>query len=63
MTTEEILDWAKRIHYAHVDIGPNFCMHYGKTSWEKRLSALSEEQKAMLIRRIEEWEAVLAKIG
>ena len=61
MTTEEILDWAKRIHYAHVDIGPDFCMHYGKTSWEKQLSELSEEQRVVLMSQIEQWESSLAK--
>ncbi len=64
MTDEEILTWAKRIHYARVDIAPDFCMHYGKEKWEQRLLELSQEQRAMLVARIEEWEAAaLAKIG
>jgi len=61
MTNEEILAWAKSIYYARVDIGPDFCMHYGKATWEQRLPELSEEQRAMLVRQIEQWETSLAK--
>lgn len=61
MTDEEILTWAKSISYAHVDIMPDFCLHYGRVTWEKRVPALSEEQRAMLVKRIEEWRITLAQ--
>lgn len=63
MTNEEILSWAKSIYYAHIDIGPDFCLHYGKAAWEKQLPEFSEEQRVLLVRQIEEWETALAKIG
>jgi hypothetical protein len=63
MTDEAILAWAKSIYYARVDRGPDLCMHYGKGTWEKQLPELSEAQRAMLIGRIEEWKAEIAKIG
>ena len=63
MTDEAILAWAKSIFYAHVDRGPDLCMHYGKGTWEKRLPELSEEQRTTLIERIEAWKAEIAKIG
>jgi hypothetical protein len=63
MTDEAILAWAKTIYYARVDIDAHFCMHYGKEKWEGQLPELSEEQRAMLVTRIEEWKAALAKMG
>jgi len=63
MTDEDILAWAKSISSARVDIDAHFCMHYDKEKWEGQLLELSEEQRAMLVTRIEEWEAALAKIG
>lgn len=62
MTNEEVLTWARSIHYAHVDIGPNFCMYYGKARWEQQLIELSEEQRATLAEHIERWEAIRAQI-
>jgi hypothetical protein len=62
MTDEEILAWAKSFSYAHVDIKPDFCMHYGKTTWEKRVPELPEEQRAMLVKQIGEWGTAPAKI-
>jgi len=61
MTNEEILTWAKSIYYAGVDIGPDFCMHYSKEKWEEQLPELSEEQRAMLVSQIKQWETSLAK--
>jgi hypothetical protein len=63
MTNEDILLWAKSIHYAHVDISPDFCLYYGKATWEKRVPELSEEQRTMLVEQIEKWEAALGKRG
>jgi hypothetical protein len=60
MTDEEILAWAQRVYYARVDIDPDFCMHYGKEKWEERLPVLSQEQRAMLIERIEQWESAMS---
>ncbi len=62
MTDADILAWAKSIYYARVDIDAHFCMHYGKEKWERQLLELSEEQRTMLVTRIEEWEAAMAKI-
>ncbi len=63
MTSEEVLTWARSIYYAHVDVGPNFCMYYGKTRWEQQLAELSEEQKAMLVEHIEQWETMRTQIN
>jgi len=61
MTNEEILMWAKSIHYACVNITPDFCLHYGKATWEQRVPELSEEQRTMLVKQIEEWRTALAQ--
>lgn len=63
MTNEDILIWAKSIHYAHIDKSPDFRLSYGKAAWEKGVPELSEEQRAMLVKQIEEWEAALGKRG
>ena len=63
MTNEEVLIWARSVYYAHVDVGPDFCMYYGKAGWERQLAELSEEQRTILIEHIERWEAMRARIG
>lgn len=62
MTNEEVLTWARSIYYAHIDVGPDFCMYYGKARWEQRLTELSEEQKAMLVGHIERWETMRTRV-
>jgi hypothetical protein len=62
MTNEEVLIWARSIYYAHVDVGPDFCMYYGKARWEQQLAELSEEQRAMLVELIERWEAMRTQV-
>lgn len=61
MTDKDILVWAKSIHYAHVAISPDFYLHYGKGTWEKRVPELSEEQRTMLMKHIEGWRSALAQ--
>lgn len=58
MTNEEVLTRARSVYYAHVDIGSNFCMYYGKARWEQQLAELPEEQRVMLVEHIERWEAM-----
>jgi len=62
MTNEEVLTWARNAYYAHVDVGHDFCMYYGKARWEQRLAELSEEQRAMLVEHIERWEAMRTRV-
>lgn len=62
MTNEEVLTWARSIYYAHVDVGPDFCMYYSKARWEQQLAELSEEQRAMLVEHIERWEAMRMRV-
>jgi len=62
MTNEEVLTWARSVHYAHVDVEPDFCMYYGKARWEQQLAELSEEQRATLVKHIERWETTRTRI-
>jgi hypothetical protein len=55
MTNKEILAFAEDIHHAHLPVGPNFSMCYGKDQWEEQLPMLSEWQRDLLVRRIEYW--------
>jgi len=55
MTNTDILAFAESIHYAHLDVGPNFAISYGKEQWEEQLLLLSDWQRDLLIKRIECW--------
>jgi hypothetical protein len=44
------------ICHAHLDVGPNFFISYGKEQWEEQLPMLSEWQRDLLVRRIEYWQ-------
>lgn len=61
MTNEQILAWARSISYAHLDL-EDISLGYGKQKWEQRLPELSQEQRAMLIRQIEQWEVMRTEV-
>jgi hypothetical protein len=61
MTNEQILQWAARVNYAHLNIDSACCIRYGRMRWEQRLPELTAEQRAALIAKIEHWDARLAK--
>lgn len=56
MTNEDILAFAARIHYARVDVGPNFSISYGRARWEQQLPLLSDWQREILVSLITHWE-------
>ena len=59
MMNEDILAWAKSIYYARLDL-EDISLGYGRQKWEQQLPELSQEQRAMLVRQIEQWEAMRA---